>query len=134
MKNRLLESWLQIEEEQDFLLVLESIIKNPDIEVLCEVNFLTKVMRKLRALFTKGKAVDLKLKSSAIDRLRYDPKTKELIVRFTKNKRVYRYSDVGQKAVAKIIGAGSHGQSYWNHIKYRDKPYQELPRGELPPA
>lgn len=57
--------------------------------------------------------------SSAISEIRYDKKTKSLIVGFYRSKETYYYEDVPEDVAEEFKNAGSQGRYYNENIKGR---------------
>jgi hypothetical protein len=60
------------------------------------------------------------VKSSQIDSIGYDEKTKTLAVKFARGDDVYHYPDFEQKDFDKFKGAESIGKHFGAHIKTRN--------------
>jgi hypothetical protein len=68
-----------------------------------------------------------KLKSSNIDHIKYDEKTKTLHVKFHNSEHTYQYPDVLDHEYKAFESAKSHGEHFSKYIKHR--PFKKIDHG-----
>lgn len=84
-----------------------------------------KIIGKLSRLSKAGKQYSSPLNSTALSNMVYDPRSKKLVVTFTKNGRSYEYGNVSLSKAAALITSNQKGTLFNRSIK-QTSPAKEV--------